>query len=187
VTRLETLVLSSIAGLILVLALVTPVTFKVAGAGAGVATSAALEIVAVDVQATATSTTAIDGHALAAAMSTAAATVGTLGNGDLESGRGGSALVFFVGSRGRGEREAGGGSLLLGNFSGLLSIGESQRVSPLVTASRTTSAATSAASVLPSVTLGGLEVSKVGPSSAGGRRGRRAHSHIGHCRLITAM
>jgi type IV secretory pathway TrbL component len=67
--RLETLVLASVARLVLTLTLSTPVSFKVTGSGTSVAATAALEFTALSVQsATTAAASAIDGHALAAAV-----------------------------------------------------------------------------------------------------------------------
>jgi hypothetical protein len=135
-------------------------------------TSTALEVTCIKVgvegaTASGSTSTAVNSHALAATMATTTATVGALSNGSFES-VGSSSLVLFVGpvdggGAGAGELEVVGRSLLLGNLSGLLGIGQSQRVSSLVTATGTTaSAATSTTSVLSAVSLWGLEVAEAG-------------------------
>ncbi|KAI6766627.1 hypothetical protein HG531_011849 [Fusarium graminearum] len=99
VTRLEALVLTSVAALILSLG--APVSFEVAGSGTSVAASATLELVALSVQAAATTaSTAIDSHTLAAAMTSTPSTSRSLSDGNIE-GRLSSGLVLIIGG-GRG-------------------------------------------------------------------------------------
>jgi hypothetical protein len=106
VTRLEALALASIGKLVLVLALVTPVSIKISRASSGV------------------TSTAIDSHALATAVTSTTSAPSRLGRWNIEVClRGGFVFVFGTGC-GR-ELEAGRGSFLLGEFGGLLGIGES--------------------------------------------------------------
>jgi hypothetical protein len=84
VTRLETLVLSSVARLILTLSLSTPVAFKVARSAASVAASAALKFVTLSVQAATATTSAINSHTLAATMTTTPTAGRALSNRDIK-------------------------------------------------------------------------------------------------------
>lgn len=163
VTRLEAgLVLAGIGRLILVLGLVTPIAFEVTGAGSVVASTALELIVNGEVGGTATaSTTAIDGHALTAAVATTSTTVRRLGGGSIDIGLSSwfGRLIRLLG-RGCRERKAARSSLLLGDFGGLLSVSQSQRVTSLMTSTSAATTATSATCILASGTAGSFEVAE---------------------------
>lgn len=192
VTRLEAgLVLAGIARLLfLALALVTPVALKVTGAGSVMAAPALKLVVDGEVRgATTASATAIDGHALTAAVATTSTTVRALGDGNIEGGLR-SSLVLVVGFFGGGcrEGETTGGPLLLGDFGSLLGVGQSQRVTSLVTTTgAATTTATSATCILAAMASGSFKVAEGRSGGTGRGSWGRSHTHVGKCRLITAM
>ncbi|GKT84717.1 hypothetical protein Ct61P_02567 [Colletotrichum tofieldiae] len=187
----------------LVAALIAPVAVKVARTGSGVAATgraaSATKVVLVRVTgeaaaACAATTTTVDGHALAATMPTASTTsAGTLGNWGLGLGRGGGGGggatigTGLVGGTRHGELEARCCALLLGNFCRFLRIGKCQGVTSLVTTSGTTAATSTTTGVFPAGSGASGVVVEVRAGSARGGSGRRAQSHVGKCRLITAM
>ncbi|GJC81881.1 hypothetical protein ColLi_04718 [Colletotrichum liriopes] len=187
----------------LVAALIAPVAVKVARTGSGVAATgraaSATKVVLVRVTgeaaaACAATATTVDGHALAATMPTASTTsAGTLSNWGLGLGRGGGGGggatigTGLVGGTRHGELEARCCALLLGNFCRFLRIGKCQGVTSLVTTSGTTAATSTTTGVFPVGSGASGVVVEVRAGSARGGSGRRAQSHVGKCRLITAM
>jgi hypothetical protein len=209
VSGLESLILTGAAGLILtlVLALVAPVTVKVARGsasmtatttGAAATTTTAREIIAEAATAVCTNS-----HALTPAMTTAATAAEGRARRRLAfcGGWGGACtrsliLRLFSGARGaRGrELETRRGAFLLSNFGGLLCVGQGQGMTSLMTAAAAAAAttATTTAKILSSLVLRVVEAAKGRPGRPrGGGRRRAAHSHahthVGKSRLITAM
>lgn len=171
---LEPLVLGSVGGLILALALVAPVALIVSGSRTSVARAATLEFTATisaSIEGAAAQTAAsVDGHALAAAVSATASTCSSLGCGDVEAGLSDGLVLLLrlvrCWSAGSGELESGCSSLLLCELSSLLGIGQGQGVSSLMAATGTASTATSRTGVLTTVAPWCLEVSKSRPGSS---------------------